>query len=779
VTEGARVDQARRATAATLLVGIAIAAGAYTLTEVVWSGSWLPLVLGVLAAVVAVVAVVRWLVLTVPRDAPGPALRALPTIAGAVVSLLLWVWLGTSTDPDAAAVGDGQVSRTFTELGRLHQLAAESVAPINATAPVVVATLGATLLLFLLGDLLVVVLRAPVAAAAPALVLWLPALVIEAHVPVLSVALTILALLCLLAVDRAGAAPPRTSGRFSSASASASDRPSSFLAGAGVLAGAAVITVIALVLGAAASALPGSSGKPLAHLFGSASGSARLGNDLNVLNDLGERPSTVVMKLSAPSGLSSVGPLRVFTLTRFDGKTWQPDNTLADASSVSPGDLLWPSATTVDGSDDPDGGTTAPQGKPTTTITVTPHLLPQYRLAVPTEPRTVTSPTPVRYDPVRDEVYRVVGSTDSSYQISVYDRGLTAKSLGAQRAAFTPDSPVSATVREQSLQVPTTSHIADVTALAKKITAPASDDYDKALLLQTYFRDANTFTYSTKAPRATTGDPVWDFLLARSGYCVQYATAMAVMLRTLGIPARVGVGYLTQSIAPNGTSDVTGQDAHAWPEVYFADSGWVRFEPTPAVQTGAAPSWADPYTGSSEDGSQSDALRPGATAAPEPLAQDTGAADPNANEQSSNVTHASSHASWSSTRVVVVLVLGALVLLAAAAWWRRRRLRHRPIADAEDAWEQLRRRLEALEISWPDSATPRQVPALVAAAVRSATGGSLSGATLDALGELSDAVQHARYARGAAESPVELANLVDDCVAGLQDVLRPKPARRP
>src|SRR5690606_31594525 len=121
----------------------------------------------------------------------------------------------------------------------------------------------------------------------------------------------------------------------------------------------------------------------------------------------------------------------------------------------------------------------------------------------------------------------------------------------------------------------------------------------QALALQTYFRDISNFRYDTRVPEARTEDAVWDFLTQRTGYCVQFATAMTIMARTLGVPARIGVGFLPGRADTSvvGRYVVSGRQAHAWPELYFADAGWVRFEPTPATQTGAPPVYADPYGG--------------------------------------------------------------------------------------------------------------------------------------------------------------------------------------
>ena len=80
-----------------------------------------------------------------------------------------------------------------------------------------------------------------------------------------------------------------------------------------------------------------------------------------------------------------------------------------------------------------------------------------------------------------------------------------------------------------------------------------------------------------------------NFLLRdHKGYCEQFASAMAMMARVVGIPSRVSVGFLPGEQDEDGWK-VSIRDMHAWPELYFANYGWVRFEPTPASVTGTAP----------------------------------------------------------------------------------------------------------------------------------------------------------------------------------------------
>jgi len=117
--------------------------------------------------------------------------------------------------------------------------------------------------------------------------------------------------------------------------------------------------------------------------------------------------------------------------------------------------------------------------------------------------------------------------------------------------------------------------------------------YEQALALQNWFR-AN-FTYDLEGTGAGhSDDAIGDFLDARKGYCEQFAGTFAVMARTLGLPARVAVGFTPGSRDEGGsTYTVRGRNAHAWPEVFIPGAGWVPFEPTP----GRGQPGAEAYTG--------------------------------------------------------------------------------------------------------------------------------------------------------------------------------------
>ncbi|MBB4964091.1 transglutaminase family protein [Saccharothrix violaceirubra] len=122
----------------------------------------------------------------------------------------------------------------------------------------------------------------------------------------------------------------------------------------------------------------------------------------------------------------------------------------------------------------------------------------------------------------------------------------------------------------------------EILELAKRITAGARNQFDKAYALHQYFTDGTQgFKYSLETKNDTSTDALTDFVLkGKTGYCEQYASAMAVMARAVGIPSRVALGF-TAGFPTDEYQTITTQDAHAWVEVYFPDYGWMTFDPTP------------------------------------------------------------------------------------------------------------------------------------------------------------------------------------------------------
>lgn len=113
----------------------------------------------------------------------------------------------------------------------------------------------------------------------------------------------------------------------------------------------------------------------------------------------------------------------------------------------------------------------------------------------------------------------------------------------------------------------------------ERLTANANTPYEVALTVEQWLRDNREYSLDVPQPGNNVAD---EFLFERQrGYCVYYATTMAVMLRTQGIPARMTVGYTTGEQVGEDTWVVRGYNSHAWVEAYFPDVGWIRFDPTP------------------------------------------------------------------------------------------------------------------------------------------------------------------------------------------------------
>ena len=125
----------------------------------------------------------------------------------------------------------------------------------------------------------------------------------------------------------------------------------------------------------------------------------------------------------------------------------------------------------------------------------------------------------------------------------------------------------------------------EVYALADRWTEGQSTPFDQLVAIQDRLRD---FEYSLDVKPEDSSDYLTQFLTeTKAGYCQQFATAFALLARVQGFPARVSVGFLPGATsATPGTRVVTGNDAHAWPEVYFERFGWVPFEPTPRADVG-------------------------------------------------------------------------------------------------------------------------------------------------------------------------------------------------
>ncbi|MDX6442490.1 MAG: protein-glutamine gamma-glutamyltransferase [Gaiellaceae bacterium] len=138
---------------------------------------------------------------------------------------------------------------------------------------------------------------------------------------------------------------------------------------------------------------------------------------------------------------------------------------------------------------------------------------------------------------------------------------------------------------------------------AESVAGKARTPYAAAAALVSWFRTKGGFVYTDRPPSSGPTAPLVDFVTrTRAGYCQHYAGAMALMLRYLGVPARVAVGF-SSGVYDSKTAvwRVTDHDAHAWVEVWFRGYGWLPFDPTPAARPGRGQLSA-PYAAAVEGG---------------------------------------------------------------------------------------------------------------------------------------------------------------------------------
>jgi transglutaminase-like putative cysteine protease len=324
-----------------------------------------------------------------------------------------------------------------------------------------------------------------------------------------------------------------------------------------------------------------------------------------------------------------------------------------------------------------------------------------------------------------------------------------------------------------------------VKELAQQHTEGAQTPYDKALRLQDWLRNSGEFHYdiSPSIQRRGTGlTAIEQFLQDKRGYCEQFASMMAVMARSLGIPARVDVGFTAGQRQPDGkTYVVSSHDAHAWPELYFDTIGWVRFEPTPFGEGGQGTATVPAYatapnqkaaTGAT-NGNNGGSTEPTQSASPggagsTPTSTSTAQQCKGLAGQALAACQRDLGTSNTGGGVVgrdiplwmVILIALALVLLVAPSLLRigirrrrYRRARSDQVATANAAWDELRDSARDLGYSWTASETPRQ------AAARLARKGKLRHNHTEALARLTTAVEQARYAPRTGDTSTVIADV--------------------
>lgn len=673
----------RRRRDATLLTGglyVAIIAALLPAFSVIAPGPWVAGAAGLAAAVLAAGLFVR--------------LARLPALVASVVEAVVWIAVLTALfGRSTALLGVIPTPATFAAVPGLFAGASEEirlgiapVAPDTGLAFLLVAAVGALALVL---DHVVLTARMPLLAGVGLVAVSLiPTIAIPSDVDIVGFVLLAAALLFLLRIDtraRAATRGHRVPSRRSGASVTA-----------------LAVAVVAVIVAVVATPLLPQPGLRFA-TGGSGGSGTTINPNLELGNDL--RQPREVDVLTVRTTAATAPYLRAVTLSRFDGAVWSPDSSdtvpvPADAPVFGPvgadGDVALADATTdvtVLDLDSP----WLPVPYPASTVTG----LDGDWLGMP-QNRTIVT----RAGSTRDQQYEVQASVPRPTLEQIRSRPVGDPGLGADVTALPADVP------------------AVIGDTAREVTAGTTSPYDALLALQTWFR-SSAFRYSLDAP-VDAGfdgaglDAVAQFLQVRSGYCVHYASAFAVMARSLGMPARIVVGYLPGSasrIAQQGGTEytVTSSQLHAWPEVYFQGVGWVPFEPTNSL--GVPTNFA---SGSTSGGSttpttpEEDAAAPEAQPSAAPSQADRG--DPDSPQATGVGGSGRGATAWIPALLAVLALLsitGAPAVVRLVL--RRRRLRAASGGDAVAAWTAMQEDAVDLGIPAPGSESPRAFAARLVA----------------------------------------------------------------
>jgi transglutaminase-like putative cysteine protease len=428
--------------------------------------------------------------------------------------------------------------------------------------------------------------------------------------------------------------------------------------------------------------------------------------------------------------------LRLSVLTRFNGTAW------------TPGDRSIPDSQTASGALPPLDGVAAsvPRKEYKYDVRIGPDFKSTW---LPTTAQTtrIAAGADWRYDvstrdfiAARDDVT----TADRTYDFSGVQLTYDADSMNS---AVSGGGSVPATFTEIP---PSLSN--EIRRLAASVTAGGPTRFQKAQLLQQWFREDGGFRYDRAQVESagSGGADLQAFLDDKVGYCEQFAASMAIMARVLDIPSRVAVGFLSPDRSTNGAWEFSAHDLHAWPELYFPGSGWVRFEPTPQSRGGTS---APDYT-TAEFAPVPDSPSPSASRSTDLLpdrgqtpSADAGSAD----DGSSSIPWVPVLAGLVGLAVLALLLLTPRLVRAAR---RRRRL----AGDIEDLWVELRDVARDLGHTWPVGRSPRRagdwLGRLLAQPIDGAArpdrprrGRDQAPEAAEALDRLVLALEHSRYAR--------------------------------
>lgn len=699
----------------TAVAALAVLLASSSLWAVFDSRAWLPAVLGVVVVVALASALAR------RTRLPRVAVPVVPLLA-----LVAYVLVTSVTSSLAYGVLPGR--EALRALGDLFTAAGNDLAQYGPPAPVTpglrLLVVGGVGLVLVVVDALASLAQRPAAAGIPLLALFVvPSAVLPGGLGWVPFVLGAAGWLALLLVE----------GREEAArwgTALAAGRDGAGLGRVGRRIGGAALGVAVLV----PALLPGLDARLLDGGDGSGDGpgggrSVTTYNPMTRLRGDLSLPDPVTI-LRYTTNDPDPDYLRMTTLGVYDGSGWRQE--------VLRGNLR------ENGADDP---LPAPVGRGTTVATravqaqVAISSLDAFWLPVPATPSAVEVDGPWMWDPGSESIFSTRSNTEQVEQYAV--RSSRVLPDPAQMAPG--NDPVPGAIEPYLAGVEATQTVRDLTA---RVVRGQITDYGRATALQAFFRNpANGFEYAEDTLTGGSPDALEDFLQQRQGFCEQYASAMAAMLRLAGVPARVAVGFTPGELQSDGSYAVTTDEAHAWPEAWFEGAGWVRFEPTPS-QGGITP---PRYGAPSSTPSAPTGPAPEASAAPGETLEDTEETPAErqqrlaeeAEAQLSGLPEDGSGGSGGGLPARELGIAGAvLVALASPALLhlaRRRRRWRTPTPGV--AWAQLQDDATDTGHDWSPAESPRATSARL---VRSA---GLSGPAADAVARLTEAVERERYAR--------------------------------
>lgn len=454
---------------------------------------------------------------------------------------------------------------------------------------------------------------------------------------------------------------------------------------------------------------------PDANNLGSGDGQVRFTETMDPAADLQNQSQAPVLEYTSTARL--LQPLRVTATSTFDGETWQAPERNGAA-------ITGPQLPSLP-------GLSAGVAASTEEVAVTLNQLQAPHLAIPATTTLLELDAPsFDYDPSSGAV--LLNTPVDDYSASYLDVALegTPNPTGPSADQVASSDPGLLAVPEASADA--------VNTLRENILAGQRDPLEVGRLLQSHLRGSD-YTYSLElAPRQSDipADPITQFLASRQGYCVQFSTAMVMMARSVGIPARMAVGFLPGELQDDGSRRVVAADAHTWPELYINGLGWTRFEPTPGVRTGLPPEVTQSDTAPAEPLQAPEV--PPEREVPVPQTTPTSATDTSLMQDL---------ARWIVTWRWVLLSLAAIALALATVpvagrWYRRResRLTQTPRDYVENQWLLMTWSLSDLGVSDPGLRSPAAMQA------HYAENTSLHGTGRAALSRVASTLERTRYA---------------------------------